>query len=816
MLDFIDVWINRQFRKYNTAEARARTQYEQELYWEAVARNVAPAAIKEDKSGDRVIINGSIYKRCVIVGIPPGDRINGYPKGMSTSFMNRLTELATGDSQLSISLKLIPIKGTDSTKMIKTAIFRNEVRQEDSKKRHAKDDERVTNLVDEDLKIERRHNLANFEAIVEDNEKHYHSSLILTMKSTSIDGLNALESSITSIMGSEGVECEIPYYRQLETFLSAQPYNVIPNYTKVQLLAPFAAVLVPGRNPNSRTGTKGLYFGNDRFTNKQIMVDLYALAAQHLLGVGPTGSGKSFTLLMLLMRIQAMLGLRIIFCTPKADESTNHRAVVDYLGDSAELIDIGPNGHNINPMQILYDRSQMKDDVNEYINAYNNHKGILTKFFNVWFDDTGSINMANFIDYSLNTVYENAGIYRDIPSTWHSAKWPVLSDLIAFWESELKKADTDDRKTIKAILNKTFSLGPKGALEFMNRPTDIDLSKDFIIIDLSNTPDLIQDAMNVLVTGIIGQRFRTDTKKKTIIAIDEARVFLQNPMLSKFLMTILTQGRSAGIALWLLTQQATDLVKGGVAEEFQTNIFLKMILGNNMTPDNIKHVSEYFGLDSTDIDNLYSSGVGEGLLVVGDSKIPIEFKPTELEMDIIKGAYLKNEKKEIALESNNLDERLIDLVMTHGYCLDQWAPESTVVQSWTREPVANAFGAGLITAWIRKKDMPSNQSLDHFSTVMQIAGQLARHGVEDVVVNHFDDADITFKSGEQTWAIEYERDGSHTEDDLKKKKYRMQRNYSNVMFVCASSYHKKLSNWLGADFVVQRGQALQDLIEAVE
>lgn len=811
MLDFID----RFYHKHNTAIARERTAYEEESYWNAVARSIAPATIEEHKSGRYVIINGSTYKRCMIVGIPPIDRINGYPSGMSESMITRVIGLSTYGNQLSISLKLIPISGDKSTKMIETAVFRNEVKQVDSKTRNLKSDERVKNLVDEHLKIERKHNIANFEAIVENNERQFHSALIITMKSSSVDGLNNLESDLISIMGSEGISYEIPDYKQKETLLAAQPYNISPDYTQVEVLAPYAGVLAPSRNPNTITDNQGLFFGYDRITNKPIMVDIDKLAAQHLLGVGATGSGKTFTLLMLLMRARSMLNRRIVYCTPKADSATNHRAVVDYMGDIAELIDIGPNGNNINPMQILYDRSQMKDDVNEYVHAYNNHKGILTKFFDVWFEDTGTINMANFIDYSLNMVYENAGVYRDIPSTWHDATWPVLSDLIAFWSEELKTADHEDRKTIKAVLNKTFSLGEKGTLEYMNRPTDIDLSKDFIIIDLSNTPDMIKDAMNVLITGIMGQRFRTDTKKKTIIAIDEARVFLQNPMLSKFLMTTLTQGRSAGIALWLLTQQATDLKKGGVAEEFQTNIFLKMILGNNMTRDNVKHVSEYFSLDSNDTENLLSSGVGDGLLIVGDSKTPVEFKPTQLEMDIIKGKYVKNHEKPTALDSYDLDERLIPLVMDEGYCLDRWSPGTRIIQGWTRKQVANAFGAGMVTAWIREKDMPKNQSWDHFSTVIQMAGELILNGIQDVTVRHYNDVDITFTADDETWGIEYERDGTHSADELIKKKNRAISNYPNVYFVCSSTYYKKVVSVLGEEFVVKRGKDLKEFISSL-
>ena len=801
--------IKQYYRKYNTAVARERTKFEDETYWNAAVRNIAPATIEEHNHGKYVIINSTDYVRCVIVGVPR-DTINGYPQGLSENLISRLIGLSTYGNRLSLSLKLIPIGADEATKMIQKSVFINKMNQDDSKNRN------VGGMVDLNLQIDQEHNVSNYRAIMENKDRLFHSAFIITFKSKSVDGLNAIESDVRTILESEMVQYEFPDYRQKETFLSAQPFNITPDYTQVEILSPYAAVLTSARNPNSRTDNQGLYFGYDRFTNKSIMVDLDALAAQHLLGVGATGSGKTFTLLMLLMRAHSMLNRRIIYCTPKADSSTNHRAVVDYLGDTAELIDIGPNGHNINPMQILYDRSQMRDDPNEYVHSYNTHKGILTKFFSVWFEDTGSINMSNFIDYSLNKVYEAAGVYRDIPSTWHEAKWPVLRDLIAFWEDELKTADADDRKTIKAVLNKTFSLGEKGTLEYMNRPTDIKLDKDFIIIDLSNTPEQIKDSMNVLVTGILGMRFRTDMKKKTIIAIDEARVFLQNPMLSKFLMTTLTQGRSAGCALWLLTQQSTDLKKGGVAEEFQTNIFLKLVLSNNMTKDNVKHVSEYFGLDSTDIENLLSSGVGDGLLIVGDAKTPLEFKPTQLEMDIIKGKYLRNDKKAAVSELSELDERLISLVMSEGLCLDSWAPSSTMIQGWTRHQVANVAGAGLKTAWIRNDALPGNMTIDHFATVISIAGHLLLQNADDVVVNHFDGADITFKINDETYSLEYERDNNKSESLIIEKKFRQQSIYDHVIFVCKSTYYKKLCAVVGADFVVKRGQALTDYLDSIQ
>lgn len=816
MLDFIDRW----YLKYNTAVARERTRYEEERFWGSAARSVAAATLEDHKSGKYVIGNGNIYIRTMIIGIPPTNRINGYPKGLSESMISRLLEIPTHGSQLSISSKFIPIPGGESIRMMNTANFRNEIKQVDSINRNKKDSDKVEKLIDESLKIERKHNKDNFNAIMEGGERQFHSSLILTLKSKSVEGLNILESDITTIMGQEGISFEVPDYRHKKTLLAAQPYNLNPDYAQIEVLSPYAAMLAPFNNPNSRSDTEGLFFGYDKKTNKQIVIDLKKLAAMHCVVFGPTQSGKTFTMLMLLWRIVSMLGMRVIYCTPKIDDNTDHKALVEYLGDSAELIETGPGGRNINPMQILYDLSQLGEDPKKYTHAYNMHKGILSLFFNEWFKGTGTVNMDNFIDYSLNKCYEVAGIYRNIPSTWHNADWPVLTDLFTVWENELKISGIDQeiQKTIRAVLRKTYSLGEGGVLEYLNHKTDknIDLSKKFIVIDMSGTDESIANPMRILIAGMMGHRFSTGAGKGTILAIDEARVFLQNPRMSNFLMTALTMGASQKVSLWLFTQDAAVFKKENVDVEFQTNTFLKIAFGNNMDPVNIKHISEYLGLDPQDQEDLINSAVGEGWLKVGKAKYPMIFKPTKLEYDVIKGKYLKNGKKEPASELSTLDERLIELVMSEGFCLDKWAPGSIHIQKWKQELVANAFGPGRITAWVKPGALPENQTLDHFSSVIQIAAQLILNGADDIQVNHFTDADITFKIGDKTHCIEFERIDSHTKDELKNKKFRMQSNYEHVIFVCASGYHKKLSGWLGGDFVIQRGQKLLDYLDAIQ
>jgi len=93
--------------------------------------------------------------------------------------------------------------------------------------------------------------------------------------------------------------------------------------------------------------------------------------------------------------------------------------------------------------------------------------------------------------------------------------------------------------TSKALLDKTYMVNTSWS--YMNRPTDINTSADFIIVDISGVPQSLREAMNVFVTGIMSMRFRTDTKKETIIAVDEGAVYLRNPQLALFLLQTLTQ-----------------------------------------------------------------------------------------------------------------------------------------------------------------------------------------------------------------------------------------------------------------------------------
>jgi len=434
--------------------------------------------------------------------------------------------------------------------------------------------------------------------------------------------------------------------------------------------------------------------------------------------------------------------------------------------------------------------------------------------------------MTGLIDSVLNTVYTKAGIHRDIPSTWHNAKWPAMSDFI----TELKHmkstshVSSDEYKTINAIISKTISLDSDGMLGYMNAPTTVDFTKDLLVFDMSEVAPIIKDPMNILITAICGQRFRANTKR-TIIVVDEARVFLTNEELTEFLLQTITMGRSRQVSLWALTQQPSDLTKAHVSEEFMTNTSLKFVFGTNILDENIEIVEKYFKLNESSSNHLLSSTVGDMVLIVGNQQIPIHVQLTELELAIINGKQITQTQTAVSVNEPEFNPDLKDYILNHGFCMNNWTQNFDLMK-WKMERVQDVFGGtGLATAWIREEIVDSNglvinQSIDHYSSVMQIGAYLILKGITDVNVDDYTGPDITFTISDEndvkhSYAIEYEVEGTHSQKEIQEKRIRLLNKYDNIYFICSARYKKKLVSWTGPNYVFARGSQLKNLLDGI-
>lgn len=775
-----------------------------DTFWN-LHRSIAPSVIKEFPH--HLLINNEVIAKCIILGRPKKHG-HGYLSDMDPEFIDAILSLSTKGYSIAYSYTLMPVKDMISRNLAQQAHVFNI----DEARNYEESNPGVSSL---DHGFSSEEIAAVARKLHTGEEEMFQTALVILYWATSNEKIVEIESNLKFIFNSHRINWETPDYQMLEVFSAAQLHPFSTEKAFVDVMSNMCAALAATRNPNCRTEDTGLLFGENAVNGSEVIVDLKALAAEHLTAVGATGSGKTLAFLVLLVRAYTTLNKRIVFITVKHDESKNLNKRTDYrnvaLRMGGKIIDIGRNSkYNINPLQILYDAE------NPSIEDYNHHFEMLIEFFKLLFEESQTTVMTNHITETLIDEYRKRGIVKENPETWKDKVWPTLADLRIIWKSEANSGDV----TANSLMNRSTLVDI--SWDYLNKPTNIDLSSDFLVIDLSGVEGTLKNPMNYLVTSIMGMRFRKNQNKETIIAIDEGSVFLQNPKLLNMVLATWRMGRSASVTGWINTQSPSDLMNSkDIGDVFKSNTFVNLVFGGNLKRDNIDAVTKFYNLTEQEQSQLISwnNSPGKCLLMINDMHIPLYVKPTDFEWGCIKGRQAGESGCNNGIELVN--DALAPLAAEHGVYLKEWIKSGSEVllnTGFELHRVQGAFGQGHIVVFIKSGmvtgNLIKNQTKGHYITVVQVAGFLVQHGAK-VRVNHHDDVDVDaeFSDGQKV-AFEYEIPGTHSITELATKKHAAELKYSKVYFIGSSSNMKELEEAVG-ESAMPRGSELLELLQGL-
>lgn len=778
------------------AKGRGPALFGDKSIYAEVSRRLMPGKIQEKE--DHVIINGSEFVSCLIVGLPRGG-VSGFPSDLSYNVLSQLFELSTSKEQLiRIDLTVWPIESHEATKDLKKAMDKIDVNKETAK-------HRLTTV--QDLQIEREDYEVLLRRLKNGEDKLFHVSYVISVYSPSYELLTAGLSRVRAVLGANSILAEIPYGNILTTLKNSKLIPHVYLETSIELPTSALSRITPIiSNSCSLTSKDGAYFGNDG--DEEIIINLDEMAAAHTLAIGATGSGKTTGLLLMMTRDVIFQDRKVIYCTIKADAGTNYRNVAEYFGSDSQIIDLGRKSegerfYNVNPLEIMVDHSATFDPEN----IFYRHISILKKFFSVLLK-TDSVNQAAYLELSLIEIYDQFGMKPYDASTWDPETPPTLKDLHELWAR-----DKGDNVSAEALFNKSIPINY--SWKFLSNKTNVDLSKKFTVIDLSGIPADLSEAMNYLLTSILSLRFNTNAEQKTSIYLDEGRVFLKNPQLADDIVTYLTQARSAGVRLILATQSITDLK--GVSDEFKSNTFVSLIFGNNIDKS-IDPVADFFKLGNADIQYLKScTRKGEALLVCGppySQSYKIYMKLSPLEEQIIFG-----KKQTVDSGFKFLHSDLEAFAKEQGVIFGDWiqGDASELRQKRTGEFQQRTVGSGRSYAYIDPEIIQEpgkilNQNNDHYLGVVYLGGSLISKGIK-VEVNHFDSADVIGYFPGGPVAFEYQSSGNNTLEKLMQKRKNGESTYGRMFFIGDSQSTKEMRKILNDnEIVISRGAQLEILI----
>jgi hypothetical protein len=800
----LNVYANDFTAGHFSKHARKAAIFSDSSLWKNVSNMLLPARLEEKT--DHVIIDKSEYVSCVLVGIPKGG-ISGYPSDLSPGLLSQLFAISASDNLIRLDLAVLPIEGAQAVSNIKRVMDKIDSNKETAKGR---------TVVQQDLNLDRQDYEVLLGKLKNGEDKLYHVSFLISVYSANYEALIAGISQVKAILSANNVLGEIPYGRVLDSLKASQLLPNMDLQTSVELPTTALSRIAPiVSNSNSMTSKDGTYFGNDE--DEEIIINQDDLAAGHMLAIGATGSGKTTGLLTMMIRDVVYLNRKVIYISIKEDIGTNYRACAEYFGKDAQIIDLGTKGtgeakYNINPLEILVDESTVFNSES----VFYRHISILKQFFTV-LCKLDSVNQTAYLELSLMELYDNFGMSPYKPATWKPARPPTLKDLHEIW-----KRDKEFNVTAEALYNKTTSINY--AWKFLSSPTNVNLSKKFIIMDLSGIPADLSEAMNYLLTAVLSLRFNISAKQKTSIYIDEGRVFLKNPILADDIVKYLTQARSYGIRLILATQQLSDLRH--VSEEFKTNTFLNLIFGNNSGPS-MDILAKYFQLSESDQQYLRNCNrQGQALLLVGppySQSYHIFMKLSQLEEQIILG---KNSTPALVSQVSFSHPDLAILAEEQGVIFSDWVEGDTSNLRASRTAIfqQRAVGNGKHNAYLKPELIQAdghilNQTPDHYLTAVSLCGHLISKGIP-AKINHYEDADVIAHFPGKTVAFEYQtlsgHSGNNDPDRLIMKRQKAENQYGYVFFIGNSESVPEIKRALQNDeIVISRGKELEKLIDSL-
>jgi len=420
--------------------------------------------------------------------------------------------------------------------------------------------------------------------------------------------LDKLESEIKSILESKLVYLKPALFQQEQGFKSVIPIaddqlavHSKLNSAPLSSLFPFVSF--------DLTSNKGILYGINRHNSSLVLFDRYSMENYNSVTFATAGAGKSYCTKLEILRT-LMFDVDVIVIDPEKE--------YEYMAEATggHYFNISLNSeHHINPFDLPVPREDESSSDVLRSNIIN-----LVGLFRIMLGGLTQEEDA-IIDRAISETYALKDITPD--SDFKSVEPPLLSDF------ELVLAGMEGGDSLVQRLSK-YTKGTWAG--FINRPSNVDINKKFIVFSLRDMEDELKPVAMYLVTHYIWNAIRKDLRKRLLV-IDEAWWMMKSEDTASFLFGLAKRGRKYYLGLSTITQDVDDFLKSPYGMPIVTNSSIQILL--KQSPTVIDHIQQTFNLTDEEKYLLLESGVGEGIFFVGLKHVAIKIVGSYTEDQII-------------------------------------------------------------------------------------------------------------------------------------------------------------------------------------
>jgi conjugal transfer ATP-binding protein TraC len=439
-------------------------------------------------------------------------------------------------------------------------------------------------------------------------ERLFEVGLYITIYANSHEELDKVEGEVRGILDSKLVYTKPALFEQEQGFRSTLPLAVDElnvhsklNSSPLSSIFPFISF--------DLSSDRGILYGINRHNASLILFDRFSLENYNSVVFAKSGSGKSYAVKLEILR-SLMFDTDVIVIDPERE----YEYLAQATGGRTFNISLSSE-HHINP----FDLPAVKED-EEPADILRSNIINLVGLFRIMLGGLSPEEDA-IIDRAITETYALKDISGD--SDFTGMEPPLLSD----FESVL--SGMEGSESLVTRLSK-YTRGTWAG--FLNRPTNIDIKKQFIVFSVRDMEDELKPVAMYIITHYIWNAVRQELKKRLLV-IDEAWWMMKSEDTASFLYSLAKRGRKYYLGLATITQDVEDFLRSPYGRPILSNSSIQLLL--KQSPTVIDTLKETFNLTDEEKFLLLESNVGEGLFFAGLKHVAIKIVASYTEDQII-------------------------------------------------------------------------------------------------------------------------------------------------------------------------------------
>jgi len=449
-------------------------------------------------------------------------------------------------------------------------------------------------------------------------EKLFQVSIYMTITADSLADLNKTQALLETVMSTRLFYIKNATFQQLEGLQSTLPRGQNLLSQKRNLDSSSAALTFPFVS-SELVQESGILYGINRSNNSLVIVDRFSLNNANSIVFAQSGSGKSYTAKVEILR-QLMQGTKVIVIDPEREYKQLSASVNGtYIKLSAK------SKEKINPFDFSITSKNEENELAEHIQD-------LTEIISLMVGGLGADEKAA-VDKAILQTYKQHGWSLNPAYTPKKKKdprgrkpkvktYPVLKDFYKVLK-EMKQRGLCNKleKFIKGSLSSVF-----------DSQTNIKLDNRLVIFDIKDLNESLRQIMMMVVANFVHSQVKTNPQRR-ILVIDEGWMLLQHEESARFLAGLTRRARKYYLGVTIISQQANDFLSQDYGRAIASQSALRVLMKQDTTT--IKKVAIEFNLSEYEQHFLLTCDRGEALIIADQNHVALKVVASEKEHPLL-------------------------------------------------------------------------------------------------------------------------------------------------------------------------------------